>query len=103
MRHDEAEKNWQQEANRLFHPAQIEIQEETGQHQLDAELHSTERRRQQRKQSVDAARDRDRYRQNVVDYERASRTESGARAEQARGDLVTAAARREQLDDLIVG
>ena len=102
MRDHEAEKNGQQQADRLPHAPKVEEQQHESQRDFQAQLRRANHRREQREQCVDAARHRDRDGQNVIDDQRAAGDQPRVRTQQARGDLVTTAARREQFDNLVV-
>src|SRR5205823_10460952 len=98
---EEAEKNRQQDFYGFLHAAQVQVQQQPDQHELGGELEFLGAERQQAEDRVDPARDRDRDREHVIDDQRRPGHEPGVGADQAGRDLVAAAARRKQLDDLI--
>ena len=67
MRNDEADEDRKQQADRLLHAPQVEKQQHDRQADLEAQLRRAERWRKQREQRIDAARDRDRDGQHVID------------------------------------
>jgi hypothetical protein len=103
MRDEEAEKDRQQDLDRLPHAAQVEIEKQQDQPQLGPQLKALRGHRQQAEDGIGAARDRDRDRQHIVDNERRSRDQPCVRADQISRDLVSAAAGGEELDHLVVG
>ena len=100
---DETEKDRQQHGDRLLHPAQVEQHERGDERDLGGELVGLEAERKQREERIDAARDRDRNREYVVENQRGARSQARVRADQARGDPIAASARGKKLDHLVVG
>jgi hypothetical protein len=102
MSHDEPDENRREDPDRLAHAAQVEVDQHDDDGDRDLQLDDLMCRRQQAEERIHAARDRDGDRQNVIDDQRRPRNESRVRPYETGSDLVSAAAVRKQLDDLVV-
>src|SRR6267378_5628953 len=100
---NEADKDRQQHRDGFLHSAQVEQYERDDERDLGGKLVRLKAERKQRKQRVDAARDRNRNGEHVIENQRCPRGEARVRADQPRGDAVAPSARGKQLDDLVVG
>ena len=103
MRDAEADEDRRQQADRLAHPAQVQVDQQHDHGDRRLQLHDLVHRRQQAEERVDAARRRDRDRQHVVDDQCGARDETRVGTDELGRHLVAAAAVRKQLDDLVVG
>jgi hypothetical protein len=100
VHHYEREKDRQQREHRFLDPPQVHPDHQHDHHQAEPEFQPEPIGRHETEDCVGAARDRDRDRQNVVDHQRASRSQSRIRPQQLGRHQVAAAARRKQVDRL---
>ncbi len=102
MQDHEGQEDRHQHQDRFLHAAEIEARHHDHDRQLGCQLEGLRLDRQQAEERVDAAGQRGRDGEHVVDQQRRARHQSGARPQQGRGHAVAAAAGGEQLDDLVV-
>ena len=110
VREDEHGEDRHPDEHRLLHSAQVDERETDHAGELERELARDEQeklvalhpRGEQAEKGVGAARHRDRDREHVVDQERAARDDARRGREQLARHQVSAAARREERDDLRV-
>jgi hypothetical protein len=103
MRNEKAEKDRQQDRDRLPHTAQIQDQQHGDEREFRRELEHHRPLGQQAEQRIDPTCNRNGDRQNVIDDQPGTRNEARARTDQAGRDTIATAAGREQLDHLVVG
>src|SRR6266853_901911 len=103
VRENEAEKDRQQHRDGFLYSAQVEQYERDDERDFGRKLVRLEPERKQREQRVDAARDRNRNGEYVIEDERRTRGEASVRADQPRGDAIATPACGKELDDLVVG
>ena len=100
MRQHEDHEDRHPRQHRLLRPAQVQQGQYADPAGFHQELIMQQPGRQHAEQGIRAAGHRNRDRQHVVNQQRAARYHPHPRREQLAGNQVTAAARREQLDDL---
>lgn len=103
VRGDEAEEDRQQDLDRLLQPAQIHHDQQADEKRFGPEFIRLEAERQERRERIDAGRDRDRDGEHIVEDQGAAGHETQIRPDELGGHAVAAAPGREQLDHLVVG
>jgi hypothetical protein len=101
--HDERQENRQQDLDRFLHAAQVEHQQYGGHEHAEGDFPLVEPDGEQAEKRVRSGRDGDRDGQHVIHDQRRPGHEPRVRADQARRDLVAAAAVGKELDHLVVG
>ena len=100
--HEEESEDRSDRRHGLLDPAQVENEQDPEADERERELPLVPRRGKEAADGVGARGERDRDREDVVDEQRGARENADGLAEQLARDDVSAAARREMLDDAAV-